>query len=442
MSRILSCLLHVRVMLGNKIGNVCFLVFGLLHVQAFASQFDSVKSGLVVTQSVSVETKAAMTRYGLEAFGNGDAKNALYALLYTPKAKGGKALPMVVYIPGNGELGDVARHFRQPAIFDCVTSAAFQEKYPCFLLALTPPESATTLLGGMPGRPTGMQNAIREFVLEIAGRQKKPKVDLDRLYLTGFSYGGCGSYALAQHFPGMFAAVVPIAALPPLPEYFLKEKPGNWWHVHNEGDYARHGVDTVEIESFAKLVNGAGGDFRMSTFPSEGHDAWTMAWREDEVWDWMFSKSLKGSARRLTRAAKKTAPVSVSLDSAVCTASVVGVDSGHGPERVVDGLDATWYESKCPFGKDDWWQVDLGDPVRGRFMFASGASDGTGKIRDAYVESSSDGRRWTKVATFSNKDGSCSFASRNAVRYLRVRSRSSKPQVICLRRLKVVRDGR
>ena len=40
--------------------------------------------------SVSAETKAAMARYGLEAFGNGDAKNALYALLYTPKAKGGK----------------------------------------------------------------------------------------------------------------------------------------------------------------------------------------------------------------------------------------------------------------------------------------------------------------------------------------------------------------
>ena len=43
--------------------------------------------------------------------------------------------------------------------------------------------------------------------------QTKPKVDLNRLYITGFSYGGLGAYALAQHFPGTFAAVVPIAAL-------------------------------------------------------------------------------------------------------------------------------------------------------------------------------------------------------------------------------------
>lgn len=392
--------------------------------------------------SVSAEARKEMAKYSLSAYENADPTNKVKALLFVPKPAGMNALPMVVYIPGNGELGDVARHFRQPVIFDRVTSAAFQEKYPCFLLALTPPESATTLLGGMPGRPTGMQNAIREFVLEIAGRQKKPKVDLDRLYLTGFSYGGCGSYALAQHYPGMFAAVVPIAALPPLPEYFAKEKPGSWWHFHNEGDYARNGIDTRQIEEFAKLVNDVGGDFRFGTFPAEGHDAWTTAWREDAVWDWMFTKSMKGPVRQKTKAAKKSGPVSVSLDSAVCTASVVGVDSGHGPERVVDGLDATWYESEKPFGRGDWWQVDLGGPVRGKFVFLSGDAAGSRTIRDAYVECSSDGGRWTKIASFANKDGSCSFASRNAVRYLRVRSRSSKPQVICLRRLKVVRDGR
>ena len=392
--------------------------------------------------SVSAETQKKMAKYSLAAYENGDATNRVKALLFTPKPMGTSALPMVVYIPGNGELGEVGRHFRQPAILDRVTSRAFQEKYPCFLLALTPPRGATTLLGGMPDRPTALQAAIRDFVREIASRQKRPKVDLDRLYLTGFSYGGCGSYALAQHFPGLFAAVVPTAALPPLPEYFVKDKPGSWWHFHNEGDYARHGVDVRQTEAFAKLVNDAGGDFRIGTFPAVGHDAWTKAWREDEVWDWMFTKSLKGPAKRLTRAARRAAPVSASLDAAVCSASVAGAGSGHGPERVVDGLDATWYESERPFGRDDWWQVDLGGAVRGRFVILSGAADGSKKIRDGYVEISPDGRRWTKVASFSNRDGTCSFASRTAVRYLRVRSRSAKPQTVCLRRLKVVGDGR
>ena len=388
--------------------------------------------------AVSSEARAAMTRYGLEAYGNGDAKHPVHALLYTPKAKGGRPLPVVVYIPGCGELGDVARQFRQPTVFDRVTSPGFQSRHPCFLLALTPPEKATTLHGGMPGRPTAMQRAIRDFVLEVVRRQKRPKADPGRIYLTGFSYGGSGSYALAMHFPGTFAAVVPVAGLPPLPEYFAKDRPGSWWHFHNEGDYARHGIGTSEIKTFARLVNGAGGDFRLSACPSDGHDSWSMAWREDAVWDWMFSKSLGGAVRP----SSKQEPVPMSLDSAVCTASVPGVAPGHEPHRAADGLGATWYESAAPFGRDDWWQVEFREPVRGRFSFASGDGTGGGLVRDAYVETSSDGKRWTSAASFSNNDGSCSFSPRKPVRYLRVRSRSAEPQTVRLRRLSIVRDGR
>lgn len=36
-----------------------------------------------------------------------------------------------------------------------------------------------------------------------------------------------------------------------------------------------------------------GGDFQVSYFPDNGHDAWTNAWKEDQIWDWMFSKSLE-----------------------------------------------------------------------------------------------------------------------------------------------------
>ena len=199
------------------------------------------------------EARAEMARYSLKAYENVDEKNPLKAMLFTPKPVGMSALPMVVYIPGNGELGDVERQFRQKAIFARVTSSAFQEKYPCYLLALSPPKTATTILGGMPGHPTALQKAIREFVLDVCRLQKRPRVDLSRLYLTGFSYGGIGAYALGQHFLADFAAVVPIAALPPLPEYFSKEHPGNWWHFHNEGDYSRHGIASASYSACMRV---------------------------------------------------------------------------------------------------------------------------------------------------------------------------------------------
>ena len=425
-----------------RLGYHRFLPLLLAVLPATAAPRGKADSPAFRLAAVSPSVKPEMTRYSLTALENCDATNALKALLYTPKPIGMARLPMVVYLPGKGELGELEAQFRQRTIFDRVASAAFQEKSPCFLLAISPPKSASTLLGGMPKSPTGMQNAIKDFILEIARSQTKPKADLNRLYLTGFSYGGNGAYALAQHFPNVFAAVIPIAALPPLPEYFTKESPGSWWHFHNEGDYSRHGIDVQQIEEFAKLVNDAGGDFRIATYPAEGHDAWTKAWREDVVWDWAFSKSLDGKVRQLTKKGKRADPVSLSLSSAVCSASVPGLDSGHGPERVVDGLDATWYESKEPFEKDDWWQVDLQTTVRGRFVLVLGDERGGKRAKGVSVESSADGKRWSRVGVFSNKDGVCSFVPRGKIRYLRVRLSSEKPQTICLRRLKVIEDGK
>lgn len=420
------------------------LLFCCLALGCVCPSFAAVRRNLpkctVHPLNVPAEIREELSRYSLSAYENDDATNKVKALFFVPKTKSPAPFPMVVYIPGRGELDDVAEHLRQRVMINRVIRSGLQEKYPCFLLAVTPPGEATTLMGGMPGHPTGMQCAIRDFVFEIARMQKKPRVDLNRLYLTGFSYGGSGSYAIAQHFPGMFAAVVPVAAVPPLPEYFVKEKPGNWWHFHNEGDYSRHGIDTRQIEEFAKLVNDAGGDFRISTYPDADHDAWSKAWAEDVVWDWMFSKSLNGSVKPMTKVAKRSDPVPMPLSSAMCSASVPGMDAGHGPDRVADGLDATWYESKTPFGSGDWWQVEFKDPISGKFALVSGDGHGERTIRDAFVECSTDGKRWMKIASFANKDGSCSFASRKPIRYLRVRSRSPKPQTICLRRLKVFKD--
>lgn len=408
----------------------------LLQVMAFA------KSTGVRPLAVANDLKSELARYTLRAYENRESTNIVQGLLFIPKPRGNKPLPMVVYIPGNGEIGDVSRHFRQRAIFERITSENFQEKYPCFLLALTPPSSAKTILGGMPGSPTRLQKALRDFVFDVCIIQKRPKVDMNRLYVTGFSYGGVGAYALAQHFPKDFAAVLPIAALPPLPEYFNKNNPGNWWHFHNEGDYANHSIDVQDVEKYAKLVNEAGGDFRIGTFPALGHDAWTKTWREDVVWDWMFSKSLNGQVKQLTKKGKGADLIPLSISFAKCTSSVPGIDRNHGPERVIDGLDATWYEPLKPFTKHDWWQVDLIKPIQGRFIVVSGDDKGNKLVKSAYVETSIDGIHWQRAGHFSKKNGVCSFTSHRNIRFLRIKSTTSKPQRLCIRRLKIILDGK
>ena len=65
--------------------------------------------------AVSPSVKSEMARYSLTALENCDATNALGALLYTPKPVGMARLPMVVYLPGKGELGELEAQLR-PAV--------------------------------------------------------------------------------------------------------------------------------------------------------------------------------------------------------------------------------------------------------------------------------------------------------------------------------------
>ena len=105
-----------------------FLTVALLQ-EVFAAPRAKIVMLPVRPLAVAEETKAEMARYSLKAYGNCDATNVVKGLLFTPKPVGMNALPMVVYIPGNGEIGDVARQFRQRAIFDRITSGGYRVRH-------------------------------------------------------------------------------------------------------------------------------------------------------------------------------------------------------------------------------------------------------------------------------------------------------------------------
>ena len=94
--------------------SIVFLTFLIaLTVAAVAAPRENATTPSVHTLSVEAETKAEMARYSLKAYGNRDATNRVKALLYTPKPVGMNALPMVVYLPEKGELGELEAQFRQ-----------------------------------------------------------------------------------------------------------------------------------------------------------------------------------------------------------------------------------------------------------------------------------------------------------------------------------------
>jgi hypothetical protein len=265
-----------------------------------------------------------------------------------------------------------------------------------------------------------------------------PRVDTNRLYVTGLSWGGGAAFDLPCSYPGRFAASVPISSIQS-PLRIPKDAPGNYWMIYNECAYDSEWSQQA-IREMEEVVCERGGDFRRSTFPDAGHDAWRKAWSEDAVWEWMFSKTL---AKKKVRGFTKGLTLPKNADSAFhnlivksrCSSSVPGKDSGHGPDRIADGLDATAYVSERPVERGDWLEIEFPGPIKGTIRFCSGFRDGKSRLRSAFLESSKGDGKWRRIGVFSSKTGEATAVLRSPVKCLRVVHGGPKPQTMVVRKV-------
>jgi predicted peptidase len=98
-------------------------------------------------------------------------------------------------------------------------------------------------------------------------------VDTSRVYLTGLSMGGFGTWETATKYPDRFAAIAPICGGGnPFLASRLKDVPV--WCFHGEKDQAVPFQRSVEMVEALKKV---GGDVRFTAYPDAGHDSWTVS---------------------------------------------------------------------------------------------------------------------------------------------------------------------
>jgi predicted peptidase len=109
-------------------------------------------------------------------------------------------------------------------------------------------------------------------------------VDTERIYLTGLSMGGYGSWALASEYPDRFAAVVPICGGGNrIMSIFLKDMP--IWAFHGAKDSV---VPVEESKELVEAINARGGNAKLTIYPDANHDSWTETYNNQEVYDWLL----------------------------------------------------------------------------------------------------------------------------------------------------------
>ena len=391
-----------------------------------------------------VKAKAALAgeldRYGMRAFACDFDGETWFCLMYSPKDSS-RQLPMIVHIPGIGEIGDdLKKQFNQRRIFDIVLAPEFQKRHPCHLLALSPPASLDSFCGSVAGtanRPQRRANILVHKAAELKG--DCAAVDTNRLYITGFSFGGDGAIRVAMAYPGVYAAVLPVAAVVPPVDFVSENHPGNYWCVCNDGDGVAKGDAFEAVQDLKECVNRLGGDFRVSVYPStKGHDAWNSAWGEDAIWEWVFSKRLDTAGKSRKAVVAERTEESVPLGDAVCSSTVSAADEVHDEKRPLDGLARTYFEPSAAFARDDWWQVELKEPVAGRVLIVTGDASGKRLLKSGYVELSGNGRTWRRGGGFSKDSGRSEFWSQSQFRLLRVRSNQGRNPFV-IRQLQIFR---
>jgi len=118
--------------------------------------------------------------------------------------------------------------------------------------------------------------------------EKKYNVDTDRVYLTGLSMGGFGSWSLAIAYPNRFAAIAPICGgAERYGAYRLKKVPV--WAFHGAKDPT---VPLIRSQEMADAVKKAGGDAKLTIYPEAQHDSWTETYNNPELYQWFLSHKI------------------------------------------------------------------------------------------------------------------------------------------------------
>ncbi len=355
-------------------------------------------------------------------------------LIYRPNSK--KPVPLLLYIPGSGEKGlDLKQQFRQRTIFEKICSPEFQKRHPCYLLMLAAPKNVGSLLGGNWKCRTRAQCLMMEALMDICAQCTNPRVDYSRLYGTGLSFGGNGVYRLGLNFPDVFAAVIPVASMIMPLACLPEESAMSVWHIYNGNDYRSHGLDEKNLYVFRDAFQKRCGEFCVGTYPDTGHNAWDKAWREDFLWEWLFSKTNDAERNRRTASSKKN--VVCSLQKASCTAKQEPCAEDYGAERAVDGLLATYYQSKEPMRKGDWIVVKFTQPTKGTVTILTGAKHRRDILKKGHVEVSTDGKIWRLGGQVKADTGECRFFQRTRIRFLKIVADCSEEHPFVIREVQI-----
>lgn len=202
---------------------------------------------------------------------SGDGTLQAEYLLYLPEKyhASDKAWPLILFLHGAGERGDQLERVKVHGPPKRIENG---EPFPFVIVS--------------PQCPSGERWSVAVLDGLINDIIRRYRIDTSRIYLTGLSMGGFGTWAMAAAYPERFAAIAPICGGgDPSAAGELKDLP--IWVFHG----AKDGV--VPLEKSREMVDAireAGGNVKFTVYPDAGHDSWTVTYENPLLYEWFMKQ--------------------------------------------------------------------------------------------------------------------------------------------------------
>ena len=253
---------------------------------------------LAASLAVSLSAPAQdLSMYQKEEFTSPDGATLRYRILYPDGYDRSKKYPLILVLHGAGERGSDnekqlvhgSRMFLDPAV---------RKKFPAIVVFPQCPEESYWSSVQIDREKTPLQldfDYSRPITAPLSLTMKllndlveKERVDSRRIYITGLSMGGMGTFEAVHRYPRTFAAALPICGGGDTIRYQRTETP--FWVFHGDADNV---VDVKYSRAMVRCLEVLDVKTKYTEYPGVMHNSWDSAFAEPRFLKWMFAKRQK-----------------------------------------------------------------------------------------------------------------------------------------------------
>lgn len=203
-----------------------------------------------------------------------------------------KCMPLVIFLHGAGERGNDNKK-QLIHIAQIFTNSENQKNFPAYVIAPQCAENYKWTEVDWNLQKHDMPDTISDYAgmtMELVDWLiNNLPIDTNRIYITGLSMGGFGTWDLISRYPDKFAAAAPVCGGADLKQaHKLTKIP--IWAFHGAKDKV---VTVKRTRDMIEAIKKKGGNPKYTEYPNLGHFSWEAAYNDKDFLKWMFSQSKK-----------------------------------------------------------------------------------------------------------------------------------------------------